>query len=99
MSELSPKAEARGMALATTLSRCAPSATAAKPLRLRAPFSGPPGRKAVHSAPCLSRLLPGAPRFFPVHFSALLLHFPVAIFPPSVYNVSQNLNKRDSTKN
>ncbi len=46
------------------LSRCAPSATAAKPLRLRAPFSGPAGRKAVHSAPCLSRLLPGAPRFY-----------------------------------
>ena len=48
---------------ASGLSRCAPSATAAKPLRLRAPFSGPAGRKAVHSAPCLSRLLPGAPRF------------------------------------
>ena len=29
--------------------------------------------------------------------STLLFHFPVAIFPLSVYNVSQNLNKRDST--
>ena len=50
-------------ALCASLSRSAPSVTAAKPLRLRAPFSGPPGRKAVHSASCLSRLLPGAPRF------------------------------------
>ena len=51
---------------ASLLSRCAPSATAAKPLRLRAPFSGPAGRKAVHSASCLSRLLLGAARFFAV---------------------------------
>ena len=46
----------------SSLSRCAPSATPVKPLRLRAPFAGPLARQAVHSASRLNRLLPGAPR-------------------------------------
>ena len=64
---------------ASLLSRSAPSVTAAKPLRLRAPFSGPPGRKAVHSASCLSRLLPGAPRFSGVTLALGALFAPASL--------------------
>ena len=46
------------------LSRCAPFATAPKPLRLRKNPPGPAAPLGFRSAPGLSHLLPGAPRFW-----------------------------------